>query len=128
MTPAHSPGSPGSPRERVALAQAELLRALVADGTAPSGFDPDRLALQSRSLLAKRTRVMAAVRPDLAEALGERFRDLFHLYAKENPRPTGTGYRADSESFTTWLHTHHHLPRTPRRPRWRWPFSTPRTP
>ena len=111
-----------NPRDRVAEAQAELLRALLADGAAPAGFDADRLALQSRSLLAKRTRVMAAVRPDLAEALGDRFRDLFHQYAKENPRPTGVGYRADAESFTEWLHARDALPR-PRKPRRRWGWA-----
>ncbi|MFB9903329.1 hypothetical protein [Allokutzneria oryzae] len=105
-------------RRRVAAAQAELLRALVSDGTAPEGFDADRLALQSRSLLAKRTRVMAAVRPDLAEALGDRFRPLFHSYAKENPRPTGVGYRADSESFTEWLYERGDLQRPRRRRKW----------
>ncbi|SDM87267.1 hypothetical protein [Allokutzneria albata] len=116
-----------NPRERVAAAQAELLRALLANGGAPEGFDAERLAVQSKSLLAKRTRVMAAVRPDLAEALGDRFRELFHSYAKENPRPTGVGYRADAESFTTWLHTHGHLPR-PRKPRRRWSVFKSREP
>ncbi|MCP3804536.1 hypothetical protein NLX83_35230 [Allokutzneria sp. A3M-2-11 16] len=113
-------------RDRVAAAQAELLRALLADGTPPEGFDTERLALQSRSLLAKRTRVMASVRPDLAEALGDRFRDLFHAYAKENPRPTGIGYRADSETFTTWLHERDHLPKP--RPRRRWTVFKSRKP
>lgn len=43
-------------RAELAAAQAALVRALVADGPAPDGFDPERLAVQARVLLSKHSR------------------------------------------------------------------------
>ncbi|MCK2240456.1 MULTISPECIES: hypothetical protein [unclassified Crossiella] len=105
-------------RTRLAKAQAELLQALLANGPAPAGFDPARLHAQSLALRAKRRRVTAALRPDLPERLGPRFRPLFDEYATTHPRHEGTGARTDANTFATWLTQSGHLPK-PRR-RW-WP-------
>jgi len=55
------PGAPGSLAER----QAALVRALVAGGPNPEGFDPDRLAATSVGLRRKRARGVAHVWPTL---------------------------------------------------------------
>jgi hypothetical protein len=54
------PGPPG-----LAERQAELVRALVAGGAAPPGFDPQRLAATSLTLRRKRARVVGHVWPTL---------------------------------------------------------------
>ncbi|RAJ58743.1 hypothetical protein K378_04976 [Streptomyces sp. Amel2xB2] len=85
-------------RERLGRAQAELLAALVAGASAPDGFDRERLAVQSRALVAKRAGVVAKVAPELPLILGEKtFRTLFHDYARTAPM-TG-GYRRDALDF-----------------------------
>ncbi|MBP2473472.1 hypothetical protein JOF53_002344 [Crossiella equi] len=106
-----------TPRDRLAGAQAELLRALLTNTPPPPGFDPARLQAQTQALRAKRRRVTATLRPDLPTALGPRFRDLFTTYATLHPREEGLGARADADRFATWLTTEGHLPR-PRRRRW----------
>ncbi|WHT21534.1 hypothetical protein N8J89_10880 [Crossiella sp. CA-258035] len=106
------------PRTRLAAAQSTLLHALLANGPLPTGFNPTRLQAQSQALRAKRRRVTAALRPDLPERLGERFRELFDAYATTHPRREGVGARTDANTFADWLVTQGHLPK-PRR-RW-WP-------
>lgn len=54
-----------NPPEPLADRQAALLRALVADGPTPAGFDADRIAVTARGLRRKRARVVAHVYPAL---------------------------------------------------------------
>jgi len=85
-------------RERLGLAQAGLLAALVAGAPAPAGFDRERLAVQSRALTRKRADVVAKVAPELPVILGEEgFRSLFSGYARG--RPMTGGYRRDALDF-----------------------------
>ncbi|MBG0815020.1 hypothetical protein [Planomonospora sp. ID82291] len=89
-------------REELARAQAELLAALVAGAQAPPGFDGERLRIQAASLVAKRRSLVARLRPDLVQALGEGFRAEFAAYASGRPRPPG-GSRADAADFAEHL-------------------------
>ncbi|WNO71726.1 DUF692 domain-containing protein [Streptomyces sp. AM8-1-1] len=91
---------PGA-RERVGIAQASLLSALVAGTPAPEGFDPQRLRVQSRALAAKRADVVAKVAPELPEILGAGYRPAFLAYAKY--RPMQAGYRRDALDFAEQL-------------------------
>lgn len=85
-------------RERLALAQAGLLAALVADAPVPAGFDADRLAVQRRALTAKRADVVAKVAPELPRILGEKtYRSAFASYARG--RPLTGGHRRDALDF-----------------------------
>ncbi|MET7616826.1 DUF692 domain-containing protein [Streptomyces sp. NPDC005408] len=92
--------SPGA-RERLALAQAALLSALVAGTPTPEGFDSRRLRVQSRALAAKRADVVAKVAPELPEILGHGYREAFLAYAKS--RPMQAGYRRDALDFAEQL-------------------------
>ncbi len=111
-------------RARLGAAQAELTAALLAGGAVPAGFDERRVRVEARALLNKRRRVTELLRPELAEALGERYRPLFDRWAPEHPRRVGVGARADADAFGAWLVEHGHLPPPPRR-RW-WPLRRPR--
>ncbi|GGP73250.1 hypothetical protein [Saccharothrix coeruleofusca] len=107
----------GPQRDRLAAAQAELLRALLAGGEPPAGFDRDRLRIEARALLNKRRGIVAALRPDLVEALGERFRPLFDDYARAHPRREGTRMRQDAAAFAEWAAARGEL-EPPRKRRW----------
>ncbi|GAA1342894.1 hypothetical protein GCM10009660_30800 [Catellatospora bangladeshensis] len=104
-------------RDRLAAAQAELLRALLGDGEPPAGFDPDRLRVEARALLNKRRGIVAALRPEVADALGERLRPLFDGYARAHPRRAGSRAREDAAAFAEWAVARGELP-PPRKPRW----------
>jgi uncharacterized protein (UPF0276 family) len=85
-------------RERVGLAQAALLSALVAGTPAPEGFDRARLGVQARALAAKRAGVVAKVAPELPEILGAAaYRAAFLGYAQRVPMTAG--YRRDALDF-----------------------------
>ncbi|MEU7297163.1 DUF692 domain-containing protein [Streptomyces exfoliatus] len=88
-------------RQRLGLAQASLLSALVAGTPAPEGFDSRRLGVQSRALAAKRAGVVAKVAPELPEMLGPGFRPAFLAYART--RPMTGGYRRDALDFAEHL-------------------------
>ncbi|MGW8948580.1 DUF692 domain-containing protein [Streptomyces sp. NPDC055709] len=88
-------------RERLGLAQAALLSALVAGTPAPEGFDARRLGVQIRALAAKRADVVAKVAPELPEILGGGYRAAFLAYAKS--RPMHDGYRRDALDFAEQL-------------------------
>ncbi|MBK6014369.1 DUF692 domain-containing protein [Streptomyces sp. MBT53] len=88
-------------RQRLALAQAALLSALVAGTPVPEGFDRVRLGVQARALGAKRADVVAKVAPELPEILGEAYRPAFLAYAHTHPM-TG-GYRRDALDFAGQL-------------------------
>ncbi|MFD1146316.1 hypothetical protein [Saccharothrix hoggarensis] len=106
----------GPQRERLAAAQAELLRALLADGPVPAGFDPERVRVERRALLAKRRGIVAALRPDVAAELGDRFRPLFDAYAAGRPKEDGTRFRENAARFAEWAVAEGALP--PPEPRW----------
>ncbi|MFJ3592544.1 DUF692 domain-containing protein [Streptomyces sp. NPDC090231] len=99
--PASGPAGPDAVRDRVAVAQASLLSALVAGAPVPEGFDHHRLGVQSRALAAKRADVVAKVAPELPEILGPDYRDAFLAYAKA--RPMSDGYRRDALDFAEQL-------------------------
>ncbi|MFJ4786571.1 DUF692 domain-containing protein [Streptomyces sp. NPDC088794] len=114
---AHVPATPADPadptptdpatqvtpaaRQRLALAQAALLSALVAGTPVPEGFDRVRLAVQARALDGKRADVVAKVAPELPEILGADYRGHFLAYAHGHPM-TG-GYRRDALDFAEHL-------------------------
>jgi hypothetical protein len=89
-------------RDRLAEAQAELLRALLADGPAPAGFDPDRLRVEVDALLAKRRRLVAMLEPEACDEIGDDFVSLFTEYARTHPRTVGTRARGDAREFVEW--------------------------
>ncbi|MGW1209872.1 DUF692 domain-containing protein [Streptomyces sp. NPDC002499] len=115
-TAAHVPATPADPaaptptnpatqvtpaRQRLALAQAALLSALVAGTPVPEGFARVRLAVQARALDGKRADVVAKVAPELPEILGADYRGHFLAYAHGHPM-TG-GYRRDALDFAEHL-------------------------
>ncbi|TDV57573.1 hypothetical protein [Actinophytocola oryzae] len=87
-------------RAELAASQAALVRALLADGPVPPGFDPHRVRVEAASLRAKRRRVAEQLRPDLADALDDRFAELFDRWAADNPP---TSVHADLARFAAWL-------------------------
>jgi hypothetical protein len=105
-------------RERLAAQQAALLRAVLVGEKAPPGFDADRVAVQAGALLAKRRRITAAIRPDLADVLGDGFGGLFSEYALAHPRRDGSRAREDADDFGRWLVERGHLS-APGKPWWR---------
>ncbi|MFB7493602.1 DUF692 domain-containing protein [Streptomyces sp. NPDC056161] len=88
-------------RERVALAQAAVLSALVAGTPLPEGFDRVRMGVQARALAAKRADVVAKVAPELPRILGTRYRPAFLGYA--HGQPMTAGYRRDALDFVAHL-------------------------
>ncbi|MFE0640800.1 DUF692 family multinuclear iron-containing protein [Streptomyces sp. NPDC058877] len=88
-------------RQRLAVAQAALLSALVAGTPVPEGFDTRRVGVQIRALAAKRAGVVAKVAPELPEILGPGFRPAFLAYARS--RPMDGGYRRDALDFAAHL-------------------------
>ena len=107
-----------SGRERLADQQAQLLRALLADGPPPPGFTKDVLRVEADALRAKRIRVIAMLRPDIADALGEQFTPLAREYAVAHPRTVDTRARHDADAFGSWLIARGELAK-PRRRWWR---------
>ncbi|WRZ89918.1 DUF692 family protein [Streptomyces sp. NBC_01007] len=91
----------GAARQRLALAQAALLSALVAGTPVPEDFDRVRLGVQARALAAKRADVVAKVAPELPEILADGYRPAFLAYAQRHPM-TG-GYRRDALDFAGHL-------------------------
>ncbi|MGW1778175.1 DUF692 domain-containing protein [Streptomyces sp. NPDC002143] len=84
-------------RQRLGLAQAALLSALVAGTAVPEGFDRVRLGVQARALAAKRADVVAKVAPELPQILGNGYRAAFVAYARRHPMRGG--YRQDALDF-----------------------------
>ncbi|MEU9186722.1 DUF692 domain-containing protein [Streptomyces sp. NPDC048484] len=104
--PAPGEGPPAQPptdpaRQRLALAQAALLSALVAGTPVPEGFDRNRLAVQARALAGKRADVVAKVAPELPEILTGSYRKTFLAYAQGHPMTDG--YRRDALDFAEYL-------------------------
>ncbi|MBQ0852732.1 DUF692 domain-containing protein [Streptomyces sp. BH-SS-21] len=100
----------GPARQRLALAQAALLSALVAGTPVPEGFDRTRLAVQARALAGKRADVVAKVAPELPEILAGTYRKAFLAYAHGHPMTDG--YRRDALDFAEHLLFEGRLPDT----------------
>jgi hypothetical protein len=98
-------------RDRLAEAQAELLRALLAGGRPPAGFDPARLRTEANALRAKRRNVVAMLEPEACADLDDRFVPLFNDYAAAHPKPTSVRARHDARAFVDWAREHGHLPK-----------------
>ncbi|MDC0768628.1 multinuclear nonheme iron-dependent oxidase [Streptomyces sp. HD] len=88
-------------RQRLALAQAALLSALVAGTPVPEGFDRVRLGVQARALAGKRADVVAKVAPELPVILGQGYRRAFVAYT--HGHPMSDGYRRDALDFAGYL-------------------------
>lgn len=88
-------------RQRLALAQAALLSALVAGTPVPEGFDRVRLGVQARALAGKRADVVAKVAPELPVILGNGYRRAFLAYSHGHPMTDG--YRRDALDFAGHL-------------------------
>ncbi|MFJ9715647.1 DUF692 family multinuclear iron-containing protein [Streptomyces sp. NPDC101213] len=88
-------------RQRLGLAQAALLSALVAGTPAPEGFDRVRLGVQARALAAKRADVVAKLAPELPLILGAGYRSAFLAHAQRHPMRGG--YRQDALDFAERL-------------------------
>ncbi|WIX97743.1 hypothetical protein QRX60_27030 [Amycolatopsis mongoliensis] len=101
-------------REQLAARQAELLHALLADGPAPAGFDAARLRVEANVLRRKHGRVLAYQRPELAEALGDRYGPLFAEFTASRPKRDTERSGAYADAFVEWLIAGGHLPK-PRR-------------
>ncbi|MDT7799736.1 MAG: hypothetical protein QOI78_3169 [Actinomycetota bacterium] len=101
-------------REELAARQAELLHALLADGPPPPGFDKSRLRVEANVLRRKHGRVLAYQRPELAEALGERYGPLFAEFAAGRPKSATEHSHAYADAFTEWLIESGHLPKPKR--------------
>ncbi|MFJ8193195.1 DUF692 domain-containing protein [Streptomyces sp. NPDC096094] len=94
-------GARDTERQRLGLAQAALLSALVAGTPVPEGFDRARLGVQARALAGKRADVVAKVAPELPVLLGAGYRPAFLSYAQR--RPMTGGYRRDALDFVEHL-------------------------
>ncbi len=70
----------------LAAQQAALVRALVAGGPVPDGFDPADLATTERALLRKRAQEVARRFPMLAYECGDNYQDLYCAWAKDRPK------------------------------------------
>jgi hypothetical protein len=88
-----------SARERLAEAQAALVRALAQGASAPTGFDAERVQAAAAELLSKRRRWVQRTWPRLAAALGESFRSRFEAWARENPMELEASPLVDGRRF-----------------------------
>ncbi|MEV0356268.1 hypothetical protein AB0H71_09400 [Nocardia sp. NPDC050697] len=75
----------GANQTDLATRQAELIRALVANGPPPSGFTQDDLAPTATALLRKRAGLVATRYPLLAQRIGPGFPEHFTTWAKGRP-------------------------------------------
>jgi len=96
-------------RRNLRDAQTGLARALSGCGTAPAGFDTERLALAAQSLRLKRRRSAARAWPALSRRMGKEFAVLFAEYAARTPVPESPG--EDIRVFTRYLAKHGKLPK-----------------
>ncbi|MBB4905164.1 hypothetical protein [Actinophytocola algeriensis] len=103
-------------RDVLAARQLALVRALLAGGPVPDGFDANRVGVEAAALRSKRRSIASHLRPDLADLLEDRFGPLFDTWARDHPKPVELSFRADLDRFETWLYDEGHL----ERPRRRW--------
>ena len=97
-------------RARLAARQAELVAALVGQGAAPPGFDAQRVQSAATALAIKRLRGVLRAWPTLAAALGNRFAERFHEYAKIHPLPLTGGPLMDGRMFVRHLSAMESIP------------------
>jgi len=90
-------------RQKLAATQAELVRALVARGPIPAGFDENRLRITARSLISKRRQALAQIWPTIVRGIGTPFVERFTTYAAEHPLPLSANTLADGRAFLAWL-------------------------
>ncbi len=90
-------------RQRLGQAQAGLVRALVAQGPIPAGFDEDRLRAAARSLVNKRRQCVARAWPKLVEILGSAYNESFTRYAAAQPLPECAPRLPTGGHFCAWL-------------------------
>jgi hypothetical protein len=90
-------------RERLAEAQAALVRSLAQGAPVPAGFDAERIQETARTLISKRRRWVERSWPRLAAALGESFRPRFEAWARENPMELESSPLADGRRFADAL-------------------------
>lgn len=90
-------------RQLLVKQQADLVRALVARGPVPAGFDAQRVQAAARSLVNKRRQSVARAWPKLVEAVGATFVAAFTQYAEANPLPACANAFADGRAFLRWL-------------------------
>jgi hypothetical protein len=91
-------------REDLARRQAALLAALVADGPAPDGIDPGRLAVEGAALRAKRRRALTRLLPpEVHDRLGDELGPRLDTWIAAHPRRVGTSMRADADAFVAAL-------------------------
>jgi hypothetical protein len=101
---------PPASRDRLAAEQAALVRALVAGGPVPGGFDPGRVRATVAALGRKRAREVARAWPLLAAELGGDFTGRFLAFAAGRPPPARGGALADGLAFARALARDGHLP------------------
>ncbi|MGW5385514.1 hypothetical protein [Nocardia sp. NPDC003963] len=96
--------SGGPERPGLADRQAALVRALVAGGDIPPGFDPEPVRAAAHALLHKRAREVAARCPELVHAAGPDFTTRFVEWARARPRDTtvADGRRFARECDIPW--------------------------
>lgn len=93
-----SPAEAGD-RQKLAIQQEALMRALSGQGPAPPGFDGGQVDASAASLLSKRVRAAARAWPALARMLGEDFAPRFREFATHSPLPAEGGPLADGRFF-----------------------------
>ncbi len=101
---AHTNGEPARvnrmtdsvPGAGLADRQVALVRALVAGGPAPDGFDPDILAVTTNAVLRKRAREVAQRFPRLVRDCGPEFTTRYITWAHARPK---IGTEADAVAF-----------------------------
>ncbi|SIO13174.1 hypothetical protein SAMN05444166_2620 [Singulisphaera sp. GP187] len=91
------------PRERLAVQQAELVRALTGQVGPPEAFIPGQVRTAALALARKRARSVARAWPSLVETLGPGFEPCFASYATEAPLPRRGGPLADGRNFVRSL-------------------------
>jgi hypothetical protein len=96
--------------ELLAKSQAELVRALMAQGPVPAGFDEKRVRAAAGSLVSKRRQAIARAWPKLAAILGDAYVGLFALYGHAQSLPGGGNPLADGREFLRWLDARQPLP------------------
>jgi hypothetical protein len=97
-------------RERMAARQAELVRALVAKGPIPAGFDQDRVKTLARTLVNKRRQALARLWPTLVRIFGDAYVERFTNYAQAHPIPASGNVFEDGREFLRCLETQGPLP------------------
>lgn len=100
------------PRAILAEQQAQLVRALVANGPCPEGVDPGKVESIRKSLLRKRKKEVGEAWPILEHSRPDRWGREFLEYASQNPPPVGgpveDGRRfllqLSAKSSDSWMH------------------------